>query len=188
MPPESHKDIARRALQMWDSDNSDEPNEIFTEDYVNHQEPDLDGGLADYNLAEWKEMLATDAGGWSDVKVRVLRQVAEDELVASHFESTATHTGEVMGIAPTGNDLSWTGVSIDRFEEGKIAETWIVWDKYRLFEELGGRKLALIRHPESERRWSGRLSCRRSAGFLRRELYSATMMGVSRGRLEHDPR
>ena len=42
-----------------------------------------------------------------------------------------------MGLPPTGTEITWTGVQIDRFEDGKIVESWVDWDKYRLFQGLG---------------------------------------------------
>jgi predicted ester cyclase len=64
-------------------------------------------------------------------------QVAEDDLVATRWEFTATHTGSYMGLAPTGKQAIWTGIEIDRCADGKIVESWVDWDKYRLFESLG---------------------------------------------------
>ena len=49
----------------------------------------------------------------------------------------ATQTGIYLGHPPTGKRAIWTGVQIDRFENGKIVESWVDWDKYRLFETLG---------------------------------------------------
>lgn len=137
MSLDNHKDISRRSLEMWASDNSDDPEEIFAEDYVNHQEPDLEGGVSDKNLEDWKELLDTHEDSFSDFKVRILMQVAEDDFVATRWEFTATHTGEFVGLAPTEREVTWTGVSIDRFRDDKIVETWVTWDKYRQFEELG---------------------------------------------------
>ncbi|MGF1472867.1 MAG: ester cyclase [Rubrobacteraceae bacterium] len=137
MSLDGYKDVSRRSLEMWASGNSDDPDEIFVEDYVNHQEPDLEGGVSEKSLEDWKALLDTHEDSFSDFEVRILMQVAEDDLVTTYWEFTATHTGEFLGLSPTGKELTWTGVSIDRFREGKIAETWVVWDKYRQFEELG---------------------------------------------------
>jgi predicted ester cyclase len=49
----------------------------------------------------------------------------------------ATLSGEYKGLRPTGKELTWTGVVTDRFEDGKIVETWVNRDKFRMFEELG---------------------------------------------------
>ena len=45
--------------------------------------------------------------------------------------------GNTHWYVPRASRVKWTGVQIDRFENGKIIESWVDWDKYRLFEELG---------------------------------------------------
>ena len=64
-------------------------------------------------------------------------QIAEGDKVATRWEFAATHTGDFMGHGPTGKQVTWTGVQIDRFEDGKIIESWVDWDKYRFLEGLG---------------------------------------------------
>ena len=44
------------------------------------------------------------------------------------FTSKGTREGEFIGIAPTGKQVSWTGITIDRIEDGKIVESWADWD------------------------------------------------------------
>jgi predicted ester cyclase len=58
-------------------------------------------------------------------------------LAATRWQFSATQTGDYLGHPPTGRRATWTGVQIDRFENGRIAESWVDWDKYRLFEALG---------------------------------------------------
>jgi predicted ester cyclase len=82
-------------------------------------------------------MLSGFRKGFSNSKMRILMQIADKDIVATRWEMRATQSGEYVGRAPTGRELTWTGVATDRFEGDKIVETWINWDKYRLFEELG---------------------------------------------------
>ncbi len=42
-----------------------------------------------------------------------------------------------MGVEPTGRKLTWTGISIDRISEGKIAESWANWDMMGMMQQLG---------------------------------------------------
>ena len=137
MSLDDQKVLSRRALGMWASINSDLPEDIFAGNYVNHQEPDVEGGVTSKSLDAWKELVAGYRDAFSSSKVVVLMQIAEGDLVATRWEITATHTGDYMGRAPTNKEITWTGVEIDRFEDDKIVESWVDWDKYRLFEGLG---------------------------------------------------
>jgi predicted ester cyclase len=64
-------------------------------------------------------------------------QIAEGDKVMTRFTARCTHRGEFMGIAPTGKHVTFTGLFVSRFEEGKIAETWMYVDTLSLFQQLG---------------------------------------------------
>ena len=131
------KALSRRVLEMWGSDCADVGEDLFAADYVNHQEPDAEGGISDKSLGEWRDLVSGFHESFSGATVRISRQVAEGDLVATHWEISATQSGEFLGRAATGKRTTWTGVQIDRFEGGKIAESWVPWDKYRFLEALG---------------------------------------------------
>ena len=137
MSLEDNKAMARRANAIWASNNSDKFEDIFTAGYVNHQEPDVAGGVSAKNLEVYKELLAGYHAAFSNSRNEVLMQLAEGDLVATRWRFTAVQSGDYEGLAPTGKEVTWTGVQIDRFENGKIAESWVDWDKFSLFVQLG---------------------------------------------------
>ena len=51
--------------------------------------------------------------------------------------ASATNTGPVMGMPPTGKLVHVTGVNVARFVEGKIAESWFNFDMLTLLQQLG---------------------------------------------------
>jgi len=131
------KALSRRALEMWASGNAVSPDEIFAGNYVNHQAPSVEGGVRALSLAQWKDLVRGYHESFSNSKVAILLQIAEGDLVATRWQFTATQTGEFMGLAPTDKDVTWTGVQTDRFENAKIAESWVDWDMYSFFAALG---------------------------------------------------
>jgi predicted ester cyclase len=54
--------------------------------------------------------------------------------------STGTQEGEMMRVPATGRRASWTGIVIDRVANGKIAESWVNWDMFGMFQRLGAVK------------------------------------------------
>ena len=72
-----------------------------------------------------------------DIHVTVDEQVAEGDKVSTRRTSTGTHSGMYRGIEPTGKQVTWTQISIVRFEEGKIVEDWPVADELGLLQKLG---------------------------------------------------
>lgn len=63
--------------------------------------------------------------GLSDIKVTILRQIAENDLVVTHKSISGTHTGHLFGIPPTNKPLSFEAIEIIRLENGKYAEHWV---------------------------------------------------------------
>lgn len=49
-----------------------------------------------------------------------------------------THHGEMFGLPPTHRQATWSGVSIQRIADGKIAETWLYADEVGLRQHLSG--------------------------------------------------
>jgi predicted ester cyclase len=137
MSLDDHKALSRRELQMWASDNTDTAEDFLPENYINHQESDVEGGVTVKNLEAWKDLLKGYHHGFSSSNVKILMQIAEGDFVATRWEITATQTGDYMGLSPTNKEITWRGVQISRFEKDKIVESWIDWDKYGLFQGLG---------------------------------------------------
>ena len=137
MALDDQKHMSRRSLELWASGNDDAPDDVFATDYINHQEPDAEGGVKAVDLAGWKAIVAECHSAFSDFRVDIRTQLGEGDLVATRWQFSATQTGPYLGHPPSGKRAVWTGIQIDRFENGKIAESWVDWDKYRLLNTLG---------------------------------------------------
>ncbi len=51
------KRVSRRALEMWSSNNPERFEDVYAENYINHQEPDVEEGISDKDLSGWKELI-----------------------------------------------------------------------------------------------------------------------------------
>jgi predicted ester cyclase len=65
--------------------------------------------------------------------------VAEGDKVAIRWSWRGIHKGEYMGIAPTGKQVTMTGISILRIVGGKIVEEWGESDNLGFMEQLGAK-------------------------------------------------
>src|SRR5688572_25607209 len=61
---------------------------------------------------------------FSDYRHEIEGQVAEDDLVVTRITGSGRHTGDFLGIPPTGKEVTMHGISIHRVENGKLAEHW----------------------------------------------------------------
>ena len=107
---------------------------LYTDDYVYLGPPfigDLRGPTAFRNLASG---FVAAISGFREV---IVDQVAEGDKVVSRWSGSGKHTGEVMGAAPTGREVTWTTIAISRFVDGKIAEEWVEFDALSFLQQLG---------------------------------------------------
>ena len=72
-----------------------------------------------------------------DLRITLEDDIAEEDKVVSRWTAQVTHQGELMGIAPTGNQVTIMGITIHRIEDGKIVEEWENWDALGLMQQIG---------------------------------------------------
>jgi serine phosphatase RsbU (regulator of sigma subunit)/predicted ester cyclase len=119
---EENMALARRFMEARIKGNLEAVDEMMAPDFVNHtsllsvQEPDRDDAIR--AIAQLSRAISNPSIHFED-------QVAQGDKVVSRFVVHATHDrGELMGVAPTGRELTWMPFFIHRIEGGKIAEEW----------------------------------------------------------------
>ncbi len=60
-----------------------------------------------------------------DLTVAVEDQLAEADKVVTRWTVRGTHSGEFLGLAPTGDEVTVSGIEFDRVVEGRIDEAWV---------------------------------------------------------------
>ncbi|MEM9656894.1 MAG: ester cyclase [Planctomycetota bacterium] len=131
------KATSKHFLELWGDNAVHLATDYLADNYVNHQFPDAAAGVSAKSLDEWKTLVSDFHSGFSDVKLELLQQIAEGDLVSSRWKMTAAHTGDFAGQPSTGKTTSWTGVQTDRYEGDKLVESWVDWDKYSWLAGLG---------------------------------------------------
>jgi steroid delta-isomerase-like uncharacterized protein len=63
--------------------------------------------------------------------------IAEEDLVSERFTARGTHQGEIMGVAPTGREVTLAGINIFRVQDGKLVERWGRTDDLGFLQQLG---------------------------------------------------
>ena len=69
--------------------------------------------------------------------LRIERQIAEGDLVETHWSLRGTHGGELEGTAPTGKSVYVDGQLLSRIVDGKFVEEWVHWDTLGLLRQIG---------------------------------------------------
>src|SRR5215216_4608391 len=120
---EENKVLVRREQEeLWNhTGNLDAAEELFVADQAE---------AAKQEAANFRQ-------GFPDVISTIEDLIAEGDKVVARWRSHATHRGDYMGIAPSGKEVQFTGISVYRIEEGKIAESWTEEDQFGLMRQIG---------------------------------------------------
>jgi predicted ester cyclase len=94
---------------------------LLAPDVINHSAP---AGMPNGKESFTYFLLKVLRKGFPDLRVEILEQVAERDLVTTRKKIKATHTGEVMGILPTGKPVEINVIDIIRLQDGKYKEHW----------------------------------------------------------------
>jgi predicted ester cyclase len=81
-------------------------------------------------------------GTLSDIHVTISDTLAAGDKVCVRWSCTGKHTGDGLGIAPTGVAVHITGISILRVAGGKLVEGWQNWDMLGMMEQIQGLRKA----------------------------------------------
>ncbi len=57
-----------------------------------------------------------------DMALEILEMIAEGGAVVTPWRTTATHRGPYRGVAPTGQQVTWSGLALHRVVDGRIVE------------------------------------------------------------------
>lgn len=72
-----------------------------------------------------------------DLQFTIEDMIAEGDKVTTPFTERGTQRGELMGAPASGKPFTLTGISISRFEHGKIGEVWGEFDRLGMLQQLG---------------------------------------------------
>ena len=135
MSLEENKAITRRFLdEIFAGGNLELVDELFAPNFVLH-DPSVPQEVR--GLEAMKQYITMYRTAYPDTHFTVEDQIAEGDEVVTRWTGQGTHQGELMGIAPTGNRVTVTGIEIDRISGGKIEETWVNYDALGMMQQLG---------------------------------------------------
>jgi predicted ester cyclase len=128
-----NKQVVRRALEEpWTDPTM--LDEVIDEGYVGYDpaqpEPLRGPQGAKDNIEQYRS-------AFEGAQITVRDQIAEGDVVATRWEGRGRHTGELMGISPTGKEVTITGQTLSRVSGGKIVEEWTNWDTLGMLQQIG---------------------------------------------------
>jgi steroid delta-isomerase-like uncharacterized protein len=133
---EQNKGLARRAIEeVWNQGKLTVIDELTASNATFH-DPNVPGGK--FTGPEGvKQFVQIYRGAFPDVHITINDQIAEGDKVVTRWTATGTNKGQLMGIAPTNKFSTVTGVNIDRYQAGKVVESWASYDMFGMLQQLG---------------------------------------------------
>ena len=133
MTSDQNKTIVRRAFEEPWKGNLDVVDELVASDYVGHDPASLEPLHGPEGV---KEFISAYTAAFPDARITVEEQLAEGDRVATRWSGRGTHEGELMGVEPTGRQVTVSGLTISRLEGGKIVEEFQNWDTFGMLQQL----------------------------------------------------
>jgi predicted ester cyclase len=133
--PGTGEEMARRWFEeVWNMRRRDAIAEMMHPDAVVH-----DAGVDTRGPSGFYPFFDRIHATFSDMHVTVNDTIEQGDRVCVRWSCTMRHTGEGLGMAPTGKALEITGITIMRVEGGKMIEGWQNWDMLGLLAQIEGK-------------------------------------------------
>jgi steroid delta-isomerase-like uncharacterized protein len=135
MSVEENKELINRYFdEAWNKRNPAADDEFIAPDVVVHAAP-LPGAPPGVEGA--KAVLQMFITAFPDLHVVNEDLVGEGDMIMQRWVSHVTHSGPLLGIPPTGKQVTLRGMNLFRIASGKIVERWGVFDALGLMQQLG---------------------------------------------------
>jgi len=127
--------LIRTWISTWERDDVADVDfsEFMTSDFIRHDPnvPEVHGPDAEQGL------VAMYRAAFPDLSFTVEHLVAQGDMVFARLTARGTHRGELLGIPPTGREVTVAVMELYRVTGDKIAEQWVVMDTLGMLQQLG---------------------------------------------------
>lgn len=126
------KAVARLLIDIFNRGTLDDADGVLASNYT-YRGP---GGDV-HGAAGWKQLAQMYRDAFPDVVMAIDEQIAEGDRVVTRFTARGTHRGALAGVAPSGRFVSVPCIAIDRIVDGRIVESFELFDQLGMFQAIG---------------------------------------------------
>ncbi len=132
---EANKALCRRFVEeVWNNRNLSVIEEIFAPNFTQHDPNAPDFGRGPESV---RKLVNHYLIAFPDTRFTIDDMIAEGDKVVMRWTARATHRGEFRGIPPTGKQLTISGTTTQRIENGRMVESYVNWDALGLMQQMG---------------------------------------------------
>ena len=84
-----------------------------------------------------KMLVSAYRNAFPDLHFTSEEQIAEGTTVVTRWTVHGTHQGELARLPATGKAATVVGLGVDQVENGKIVESWGLFDQFGMLQQLG---------------------------------------------------
>lgn len=121
--------------QVWNEGRESAIEEMLYQEVDGHGLEAVAGGQVN-SMESFRLYYRQMRSALSDIHVAVEEVVTEGDLSVARCMVTAKHTGDGLGKTPKGNPIKFSGMTMARIKEGKIAEAWNNFDFYTMYQQM----------------------------------------------------
>lgn len=133
MSTESNKIVVRCFLEAFNAGNLAGVAAVCAPNVVVHNS----GAPDPLNLEGFRQLAGVFLAAFPGGKHTIEDLIAEGDKVISRVTYRGTHTGDLMGIPPTYKSVTVSAMIIDQLADGKIVESWRLFDQMAMMQQLG---------------------------------------------------
>jgi len=133
MSSEANKALVRRFFEAFNAGDLDGVEAVFAPNAVVHNS----GAPDPLNLEGFRQLAAVFLAAFPGGQHSIDDIIAEGDKVVTRITYRGAHTGDLMGIPPTGKHVAVSAMTIDQIANGKIVETWRLFDQMGMMQQIG---------------------------------------------------
>jgi steroid delta-isomerase-like uncharacterized protein len=133
MSTEQSKALVRHFNEAFNAGDLDEAGSVFAPNAVIHNS----GAPDPLDLEGFKQFGGVFRTAFPDGKLTIEDLIVEGDKVVSRITYRGTQTGDMMGIPPTGKPVTVSAMIMDQIADGKIVESWRLFDQMGMMQQLG---------------------------------------------------
>ena len=126
--------VSRIADDIWNRGDLAAVDEVMAAGARYHG-PHMPDGLGDRE--SWRRAISMYRAAFPDSHVTYDELITCGDIVVGRWSATASHTGPLPGMTPTGRKIAIGGITIYRIADGKIVEAWEQLDLLGMWQQLG---------------------------------------------------
>jgi steroid delta-isomerase-like uncharacterized protein len=133
MSTEANKALVRRFFEAFNAGDLEGVAGLCAPSVVVHNS----GAPDPLNLDGFKQLAGVFLAAFPGGEHTIEDMIGEGDKVVTRVVYHGTHTGDLMGMPPTGKQVAVPAMIIDQIANGTIVETWRLFDQMGMMQQLG---------------------------------------------------